>query len=80
MHTDAECPVVSYSLFSDSLVNYKRCLMFLPLLARAILSCPVVSFDRNMLVDNSEDGAGLAAVLLAFGRDSFLAIPIARSI
>ena len=80
MHTDSESPFVSYSLFSDSLVNYKQRCKFLPLLARAFLSCPVVSFDRNMLMDYSEDGAGLAAVLLAFGRDSFLAIPIARSI
>lgn len=80
MHTNSESPVVSYSLFSDSLVNYKQCCKFLPLLARAFLSFPVVSFDWKMQVDYSEDGAGLAAVLLAFGRDSFLTVPIARSI
>ena len=80
MQTDSESPVLSDSLFGDSLVNYKQCCKFLPLIARAFLSCSVVSFDWKMHVDYSEDGAGLAAVLLAFGRDSFLTVPIARSI
>ena len=45
----------------------------------SLLPCGLIRLE-HAAVDYSEDRAGLAAVLLAFGRDSFLTVPIARSV
>ena len=45
----------------------------------SLLPCGLIRCEHTEM-DYSEDVAGLAAVLLALGRDSFLTVPIARSV